>query len=89
MKSIDAFGPWAASLSPCERIARCRTLRAVARLLAGSRADALCSALACAETDASHLNRALGALDRLAALDRRRILASYGPVMVAPTPCTA
>lgn len=89
MKPSDEFGPWAPNLDSCERRARCRTLRAVARLLAGQRADALCDALACSETDPVHLDRALAALDRLASLDRRRILASYGPVMTAPPPCAA
>ena len=89
MTAADQFGPWAPDLDPCERRARCRTLRAVARLMAGPRADALCSALACAETDSSHLDRALAALDRLASLDRRKILASYGPVMLPPAPCAA
>lgn len=89
MKPADAFGPWAPNLQPCERVARCRSLRAVARVLAGRRAEALCDALACAEADATHLDRALVALDRLAPLDRRGILASYGPVMSAPAPCAA
>lgn len=89
MKPSDAFGPWATGLSRCEQIARCRTLCAVARLIAGPRANDLSSALACAEADPLHLNRALVALDRLASLDRRRILSSYGPVMTAPTPCAA
>jgi hypothetical protein len=87
MTPADQFGPWAVGLSTCERIARCRTLRAVARLMAGPRASALCDALACSEADPSHLDRALSALDRLASLDRRRILGSYHPVMVAPAPC--
>lgn len=89
MKPSDAFGPWTEGLPPCERIARCRTLRAVARMIAGPRADALSSALACAESDPSHLDRALDALDRLASLDRRKILASYQPVMLPPRPCAA
>ena len=46
MKPADAFGPWATGLSRCEQIARYRTLRVVARLIAGPRADALSSALA-------------------------------------------
>ena len=89
MNSSDAFGPWAPNLSTCERVARCRTLRAVARLMAGPRASTLCDALACSEADPLHLDRALAALDRLASLDRRRILGSYGPVMTAPAPCGA
>lgn len=55
--------------------------------MAGPRASTLCDALACSEADPSHLDRALAALDRLASLDRRRILGSYGPVMTAPAPC--
>ncbi|GJD36466.1 hypothetical protein QO012_002568 [Methylobacterium aerolatum] len=78
MRTIEMWGPWAAGLDPCERLARTRALRAVARIMAGRRAADLCAALARAETDASGLEEAHGALNRLGSLDMRRIVGSYG-----------
>ncbi|TXN04196.1 hypothetical protein FV242_08250 [Methylobacterium sp. WL64] len=89
MASLDEFGPWATSIDACERRARCRTFRAIARMIAGPRTTALCDALACSENDPAHLERALVAFEGLASLDKRRILGSFHPVMMAPTPCAA
>jgi hypothetical protein len=71
------FGPWAADLDRGERVARLRSLRALARVLAGPRAAELCELLHQAETDDSVLPAAADALDALAPLDMRKVLASY------------
>lgn len=75
--SLDRWGPFASGLDPCERRARLRSLRAIARLHIGPRGAALDAALNAAESDEDQLPKALTALDRLASLDRRRVLASY------------
>lgn len=84
MTSRPTFGPWRPGLADAELRARCRSLRAVAGLLAGPRADALCAALLAAETDPSALDLAADELDRLAPLDMRRVLASYGQRAAPP-----
>lgn len=78
MTDRPTFGPWRPGIDAAERRARCRSMRAVAGLLIGPRADALCEALIAAETDPDALDQAAVELDRLASLDRRHILASYG-----------
>lgn len=89
MKPSDHFGPWKPGLDPCERRAQLRGLRAIARLYLGPRGTDLCDALACAEHDAGALERALVALDRLASLDRRKVLASFAGIMRPPEPCAS
>lgn len=63
-------------------------MRAVAGLVAGPRADAFAGHLLDAETDEAALDLAADALDALASLDRRKILASYG-ARAAPPPAFA
>ncbi|ACA15746.1 hypothetical protein M446_1221 [Methylobacterium sp. 4-46] len=65
------------NLHPAEQRARLRVMRAIAQLHCGLRAADLCSLLAQAEFDPGALAPALEALDRLAPVDRRRVLASY------------
>ena len=77
MKEMDCWGPWAAGLDPGERLARLRSLRARARVLAGPRADDLVALLVQAESDPAALVPAADALDRLAPLDMRRVLSTY------------
>lgn len=89
MKAMETWGPFAPGLDDCERRARLRTLRGIARVLAGPRSAALCDALACCETNAAHLPRAASALNKLASLDVRRIVASYGATLSVPAPCAA
>lgn len=72
-----AFGPWAAGLDPAERLARLRSLRAITRAYLGPRGAQLADCLLRAETNEAALVPALDALDQLASLDRRRVLASY------------
>ncbi|WP_342150370.1 hypothetical protein [Methylorubrum sp. SB2] len=73
----DRFGPWADDIDRAERLARLRSMRAIVRLATGPRGEALANELHRAERDASRLPFALAALDHLAPLDRRQILASY------------
>lgn len=73
----DAWGPFAADLDPAEYRARCRCLRAVAHLTTGPRGETLAERLRQAEADRSALPLALDALNRLAGLDLRHVLASY------------
>lgn len=73
----ERWGPFALDLDPCERRARCRSMRALARLYTGPRGVALDGALAAAEDDDGALETALGELNRLAPTDKRKIWSSY------------
>ena len=84
----DRWGPFADGLEPGERIARLRCLRALTHVLCGHRGLALQAAIRAAEA-----GRTMGLLDavvveieRLAALDRRHVLASYLAVSREPRP---
>lgn len=77
----DQWGPFRPDIEPPERLARLRSLRVVVHLLVGPRGVELEKHLRDAETDRPALLRALDALDRLAPLDRRRVLASYAAVV--------
>ena len=76
----DAWGPWANDISDAERACRCRCLRAVAHLTLGPRGTGLVEHLRLAECDPEHLPLALAALNRLAGLDLRHTVASYGAI---------
>ncbi|SDO52165.1 hypothetical protein SAMN05216360_12540 [Methylobacterium phyllostachyos] len=80
IRPADAFGPWAANITPSERTARLRAMQAIARLSCGPRSDTLCALLRLAETDPDTLEAAAAALARLEPLDYRRVLASYAQV---------
>lgn len=71
------WGPFVAGIEPAERLARLRSLRAIARLRLGSRAYLLNLALQDAERDPDQLAYAAEEFNRLAALDQRRVLASF------------
>ena len=73
----DAFGPWRTDIEAGERLARLRSMQAIARLCLGPRGSAFVDTLRAAETDPAQLEPALRALDGLAALDRRQVLASF------------
>ena len=75
--SRNRFGPFADGLDPAERLARLRSMRAIVHLTTGPRGDALARKLHLAERDPAHLPDAVAALDALAALDRRHVLASF------------
>lgn len=80
----DAWGPFAADIDPAERRARCRCLRAIVHLSTGRRGDELAEHLRRSEQDLDALPLAAAALNRLAGLDRRHVLASYA-VLNRPT----
>ncbi|MFJ7441286.1 hypothetical protein ACIQW5_26990 [Methylorubrum thiocyanatum] len=75
--AADRFGPWSDRIDVTERVARLRSLRAIVRLSTGPRGDRLAGLLHRAERDAAALAPALAALNQLAALDRRAVLASF------------
>lgn len=74
---VDRWGPFAADIDEAERRARLRSMRAIVHLCTGPRGERLADELRRAERDAAHLPAALVALDALAALDRRQVLASF------------
>lgn len=71
------FGPFARGLATTERVARLRAMRTIVQLHCGPRGQAAARALDLAETDGDATGLAIGALERLDPLDRRRVLASY------------
>jgi hypothetical protein len=73
----DAWGPFRPDLDEAERRARLRCLRAVVHLSTGPRGADLADLLRQAENDPAVIPAAIHALDRLAGLDRRHVLASY------------
>ena len=83
----DAFGPWSTTITPHERTARLRTMRAIVSLCCGPRGEALCDLLRTAETDETALEPAAAALGRLAALDYRRVLGTFA-ALHRPQPIT-
>lgn len=75
--ALDRWGPFRPDLDEAERRARLRCLRAIVHLSTGPRGVALADLLRRAESDPAALPAAIDALDRLAGLDRRHVLASY------------
>lgn len=73
----DRWGPFADGIEPGERLARLRTLRAIAHLQLGRRGEILADLLRRAEADPAALAPAVAAINRLASLDRRHVLASF------------
>ena len=73
----DQWGPFAEGIDAAEQRARLRSLRALAAIHCGPRAATLCRLLSSAETDPADLEPAAAALNRLAPVDRRHVLASY------------
>jgi hypothetical protein len=71
------FGAWNPQISPAERLARLRALRALAHVFAHRHPDFATALLAAERGDDDALRRAQELLDRLPALNRRRLLASY------------
>jgi hypothetical protein len=75
-----SFGPWSVAISDHERVARLRSLRALANVFCHSRPEFI-QALADAEAgDRDALARALRMVDQLPTIGRRRLLASYNTV---------
>ena len=77
ISSADRFGPFADGIDAAERLARLRSMRAIVNLATGPRGEALARELYRAERDPARLPAAVAALDALAALDRRHVLASF------------
>jgi hypothetical protein len=71
-----AFGPWDVGIGPAERLARLRSLRALAVVYCAGNPE-FSDALAAAETDPDALGRAHRLLDYLPAPNKRKLLAAY------------
>jgi len=89
MTHTDEWGPFDPAIDDCERRARLRSLRAIARMLLGPRGDVLDRALRCAETGGVSTETLHGVLTRLPSLDFRGILASYAALTRPVEPCGA
>jgi len=70
------FGPWVPGVDPSERLARLRAMRAIGLTLARRFPDLL-DALERAEREPAALPVALELLERLPALNKRRMLGTY------------
>ncbi|MCJ2048525.1 hypothetical protein [Methylobacterium sp. J-070] len=82
--TADQWGPFRCGLEQGERRARLRMLAALVHVLTGPRGARLVGLLQAAETEPRVLVEALGDLNRMAPLDKRRIWASYAE-LTAPT----
>jgi hypothetical protein len=71
------FGPWEPQISSAERLARCRALRALAGVFAHRHPEFAAALMQAEAGDQGALRQARELLDRLPALNRRRLLASY------------
>jgi hypothetical protein len=74
------FGPWAGDIDPAERLARLRSMRALALVHCRYEVGFLKS-LKRAETDATALPAAFEQLERLPALRRRHLLSTYAQLI--------
>jgi hypothetical protein len=70
------FGPWVPNIDSGERLARIRSMRALALVFVRPQRDFL-EALARAEIDSAALVTALELLEKLPALPKRKLLATY------------
>ena len=73
----DQWGPFSPDITDAERLARLRSLRALALAHCGPHGDVLRVALRAAETEPEALAIALEAINGLPAVPRRHLLASY------------
>jgi hypothetical protein len=74
-RGVD-WGPFVSNLEPAERLARLRSLRALAGVFC-HRHPELAVALRAAERDLAALEAAALALEQVPTVNRRRLLASY------------
>ena len=74
-----SWGPFRPGVEPAEQKAQLRSLRLAAKLLCGKRAAECCYRLLVAEVDThpETLGRAEAEFDRLAPVDRRRVLSAF------------
>jgi hypothetical protein len=77
------FGPWQRDINPVERRARCRALAALGGVFAHQHRDFQDALVVAEGGDVAALRRASELLDKLPALNRRRLLASYAEHMAA------
>jgi hypothetical protein len=76
----DNWGPWADGINPAERLARLRSLRTVAVCMFGAHTP-LAKPLEQAESlEPEEVEAALIELNRMPALDRRKLLSAFGRV---------
>ncbi|MGU3541029.1 hypothetical protein [Methylobacterium sp. A54F] len=75
--AADRWGPFVPDIDPAEQRAQLRALRVIVRLLTGPRGAELATLLRRAEQDPAALEAAVAALNRLASIDRRQVLASF------------
>lgn len=73
----DNFGPWAEGCSPMEQLARLRSLRTIAMCMFGARVPIAKPLFMAESLDPKEMADALTAINAMAALDRRKLLASY------------
>ncbi len=87
-RPADRFGPWTPGIDPAERLARLRSMAALAKALAGPAAAPLIEELHRAEQGEDGADEAaLAALDRLPPRIRRNLLSSFqaaNPVQPRP-----
>jgi hypothetical protein len=75
-KDDGPFGPFVKDISPTERVARLRSLRMAVLLMLRNNVE-LIDALRRAEVDDNQLARARAEIEKIPALWRRHLLASY------------
>lgn len=75
--TADRWGPFTPDLDAAERIARCRSLRAIVHLTTGPRGETAARLLQLAERDPETLHQAARALNAMAPIDKRQVWASY------------
>lgn len=80
VEAADQWGPFTDALDPAERLAQLRSLRTIVALRVGPRGVALAGLLRRAEADTAALGPAAAAINRLASLDRRHVLASFAAI---------
>jgi hypothetical protein len=80
---MSNFGPWVRDISPAERLARLRSMRALALVHCRSHRESI-NTLHMAETLADALPRAFDQLECLPALRRRHLLAAYSQLIGRP-----
>jgi hypothetical protein len=77
------FGPWSGAISHAEQVARLRALRAIVVCVAPS--NPIITPLEVAESgEQQDLDAARIELDRMPALDQRRIVSLYGRLIQKP-----
>lgn len=89
MSTMNEWGPFTPRLDPCELTARLRSLAAIVRLNLGRDGDLLAQMVWCAEQGAVTIDTLHAAIERLPAIPKRRIWASYAGLTKAAAPCAA